>query len=160
MKNRAKTRPVIPEADDPFLFEVYAGTRLDEIASWGWNAEQQSAFLKMQHLCQKQSYRLQYPDLISRIILDGDDRAGYILTARKEAEMILVDIALLPQFRGKGIGLAVLTGLQEETMAADLSIQLSVFNGNPARRLYERLGFQPIEQNELYTIMKWEPHNK
>ncbi len=160
MKNKAKTRPVIPEADDSFLFEVYAGTRLDEIASWGWNSEEQSAFLKMQHLCQKQSYRLQYPDLVSRIILDGDDRAGYILTARKEAEMILVDIALLPQFRGKGIGLAVLTGLQEETMAADLSIQLSVFNGNPARRLYERLGFQPIEQNELYTIMKWEPHNK
>lgn len=150
----------MPETDDSFLFEVYAGTRLDEMALWGWSAEEQSAFLKMQYQCQRQSYQLQYPALVSRIISDGEDRAGYILTARKEAELILVDIALLPRFQYQGVGTAVLTDLQKEAATANLSLRLCVFDGNPAGRLYERLGFRPIERKEPYTVMRWEQNKK
>lgn len=150
----------MPETDDSFLFEVYAGTRLDEMVLWGWSAEEQSDFLKMQYRCQKESYRLQYPGLLSQIILVGDNRAGRILTARKEEELILVDIALLPRFRGKGIGIAILKDLQREAAAAGLFIKLSVLEGNPAGRLYERLGFQPIERKEPYTVMQWQPNKK
>lgn len=155
-----KTRLAVPETDDSFLFEVYAGTRLDEMALWGWSAEEQSAFLRMQYLCQKESYRLQYPGLVSQIIMAGEDRAGRILTAPKEAEMTLVDIALLPRFRGQGVGTAVLRDLQREAAAANLSIRLCVSDGNPAGRLYERLGFQSIEQKEPYTVMKWQQNKK
>ena len=68
-----------------------------------------------------------------------------------------MDIALLPEHRGAGIGSAVLRGLLAEAAAAGKPVRIHVERLNPARRLYERLGFAPIEDKGVYYLMEWRP---
>ncbi|MCR8994255.1 hypothetical protein SMD22_08120 [Brevibacillus halotolerans] len=57
------TRNVTSEADDGFLFQIYASTREQEIAEWGWTKQQQEEFLQMQYTYQKRSYESNYPHM-------------------------------------------------------------------------------------------------
>lgn len=150
-----KTKQVLFKKDDPFLFEVYASSRQEEVSLWGWTDEQRLQFLHMQFHCQQRSYQLQYPHLEIKIILLDSIAVGRILTDMTSPEIVIVDITLLSQFRNKGIGTALLTELQEEAATVGKSIRLSVFRDNPARRFYQRLGFQPVGGDQLYTIMRW-----
>ncbi|MFZ5643695.1 MAG: GNAT family N-acetyltransferase [Bacillota bacterium] len=151
-----KTRPVIPGEDDSFLFDLFASTKRDEMSNWGWNEKEQFEFLQMQFHCQRQSYQIQYPGLKRRIILSGDVKAGVISIAITEAGIDLVDIALLPEFRGRGAGSGVIKELLGEAADSGLPVRLSVLRGNPAMRLYDRLGFTAVGGNDLYIIMKWD----
>jgi ribosomal protein S18 acetylase RimI-like enzyme len=143
--------------DGPFLYEVYAGTRRAEIAGWGWEAAQQDAFLRMQFQAQSGAYAAQWPDADHRLILDeAGRRVGRIFVVRTPAELRLVDIALLPECRGSGIGTALVRELQAQAAAAGLPLRLSVARSNDgARQLYERLGFREIGQDEVYAAMEW-----
>lgn len=154
---KVHTRSAVPAEDDEFLFNLYASTRQKELAAWGWAEEARHQFLRMQFQCQRQSYQRQYPDLENRIIFADDARAGRILTAKTNTEMVLVDIALLPEFHSQGIGTALLADLQQEAKAVGMPLRLSVLIGNSAKRLYERMGFKIVETNEMYAIMRWQP---
>lgn len=148
------TRLMGPD-DEAFLFEVYASTRQDEVAAWGWAPAQQEAFLRMQFMAQHRSYGMQYPDADPRIIEQQGQRAGRILVARTEREIVLVDIALLPAFRNQGLGTALIKELQAEAAAAGQTLRLHVLKGSPAYRLYERLGFVMTADNSMHYGMEW-----
>lgn len=151
-------RPAQPD-DEPFLFRVYASTRADEMAAWGWDAAQQEAFLRMQFTTQSMSYRAQFPDADHRIIMLADEPVGRILVARTDEGILLVDIALLPERRSAGIGTSLIRDLQAEATQAGLPVHLHVLKTNPAAaRLYERLGFSSIGDDGIYLEMKWQPH--
>ncbi|MDB5084378.1 MAG: family N-acetyltransferase, partial [Bacilli bacterium] len=47
--------------DEPFLFQVYASTRYDEIDQWGWDQAAVQAFLSLQWNAQQRSYAMQHP---------------------------------------------------------------------------------------------------
>jgi ribosomal protein S18 acetylase RimI-like enzyme len=145
---------VAAEQDNPFFFTVYASSREAELASWGWSREDQLEFLCMQYQCQQRSYQMQYPHLESRIILFGSTPAGRILMARTGKQTVLVDISLLAEFQNLGIGSALLKEIQEEIQSGE-SLRLTVLKTNPARRLYERFGFQIHEVSEFYLTMLW-----
>ncbi len=147
-------KTVITELTDPFFFTVYANSREAEISSWGWPQEEQREFLRMQYQCQQRSYQMQYPHLESRVIYVEGIQAGRILLAETKAGKVLVDIGLLSEFQNQGIGTALLHELQEETESGE-SLRLAVLKTNPARRLYERLGFQILEVSEPYLTMIW-----
>ena len=66
----------------------------------------------------------------------------------------MIDIALMPEHRGAGIGTKLLKELQEEAKAAGKKLSIHVERFNPARRLYERLGFQQVEEKEVY-LCSW-----
>jgi ribosomal protein S18 acetylase RimI-like enzyme len=150
-------RPAQPE-DEPFLFRVYASTRADEMAAWGWNAAQQEAFLRMQFNAQRLTYRAQFPEADHRIILAGGQPVGRILVERTGQRILLVDIALLADYRHAGIGTALIRDLQAEAAQADLPVDLYVLKTNPAAaRLYERLGFSATDDDGIYLQMKWLP---
>src|SRR5688572_33213884 len=102
---RFSLRPAQPD-DEPFLYELYASTRKEEISSYGWDAAQQGAFLTLQFTAQRRHYEMAYPDAEHRIILIEHLPAGRILIFRTQQEILLVDIALLPDHRGHGIGTA------------------------------------------------------
>ncbi len=142
------------DADNPFFFTVYADTRTAEMASWGWSSEEQLEFLRTQFKFQQRSYQVQYPNLESRIVLSGNTPAGRMLLARNETETVLVDISLLANFHNLGIGAALLQELQGEINPGG-SLRLSVMKTNPARRLYERLGFHISDVGEVYLSMVW-----
>lgn len=152
-----RTRPVTP-ADEPFLFELYASTRRDELAAWGWDAAQQEAFLRLQYLAQSRGYAAEFPDADHRIICEGDQPVGRILVHRTEQAIALVDMALLPDFRGAGIGTALIGALQAEAEASGRPLRLQVLRSNAAaRRLYERLGFRITGEAGLHLAMEWRP---
>lgn len=143
--------------DEAFLYELYCSTRSEEIAAWGWNPSQQEMFLRLQFNAQRQHYDLAYEGAEHLIILVEGRPAGRILVYRSERELVLVDIALLPDQRGSGIGTALILELLGEAKQAGKVVSLHVEKHNRARRLYERLGFETIEDTGMYFKMEWRP---
>ena len=148
-------RPATLE-DESFLLEVYAGTRIDELAGLGWNEDQKQAFIKVQFLARERSY----PRNNDRIILLDGRPVGRMMVDRGEAAILLRDIALLPEYRNAGIGSHLIQELKTEATAAGKPILLHVVSTSPAVRLYERLGFHingEAEPGTAYLEMQWVP---
>ncbi|MDF2629716.1 MAG: hypothetical protein K0R39_3547 [Symbiobacteriaceae bacterium] len=144
-------------ADAQLLADIYAATRQDEVAAWGWDLQQQAIFLQMQFQLQQRAYALQYPDATHHILLQGGAPAGHIIVNRTPQSLHLVDIALLPPHRGQGLGTAAITELQREGAVANLPVTLHVLKSNPAQRLYARLGFTRTGESETHYAMTWQP---
>lgn len=142
--------------DEAFLYELYASTREAEMVVWGWDAAATNAFLHMQWTAQKRSYEAQYPDASHFIILYNELRVGRVMYDISAKEIQLIDIALLPESRNQGVGTLMIRCLQSgEGLLMTKPIRLSVLQHNPAKRLYERLGFTSVGSNGLYEIMLW-----
>lgn len=151
---------VVNKSDEQLLFELYVSTRADEISAWGWDGAQQAAFLQMQFQAQQRSYDLQFPGAEHRVVLLGGQPVGQILTWQGADELRLIDVALLPVWRGRGIGRELIRGLQDRADALSQPIHLSVRRDNPARRLYQRLGFHAVAGDEVYEVMVWTPGSR
>jgi ribosomal protein S18 acetylase RimI-like enzyme len=134
-------RPVTA-ADDAFLFQLYVSTRQD-IAALGLGEQQGGALLLVQWMTQRNSYRARFPHAEHQLILIDGRQVGRLWVAREPGEVRLVDLSLLPAHRGAGLGTSLLRSLQQEAALAGKPLRLSVARDNPARRLYERLGFTP-----------------
>lgn len=141
-------------ADEDFLFELYRDTRAEEMAAWGWDEKQQRMFLNLQFKGQSAHYA-QYPDIDHRIVLDGGKPIGRIFLSRRESVIILVDIALLPEYRGRGIGGALIEELLGEAERTGKSVQLHVVKINRAQNLYRRFGFEIVEDAGSHWKMLW-----
>ena len=152
-------RPVRP-GDEDFLREVYASTRLDELAPLGWTAAQQHAFLRMQFTAQHRSYLAQFPAADFLIILWHERPIGRLYLERRADEIRGIDIALLPECRGAGIGTAILQDLLAEAARAGKPFRIHVARLNRAQRLYERLGFSTLEDDGVYLFMEWSPDGR
>jgi ribosomal protein S18 acetylase RimI-like enzyme len=150
-------RPLLPE-DEQFLDEVYRSTRTDELAQVPWSEAQLKAFLKMQLKARDQSYRMHYPELDDRIILFQNQTVGRLIVVRRNEDIRLADIALLPQFRNSGIGTSLVKDLMTEAKEAGkpLRLQVEILNAQ-ARRLYERLGFSTTGENLTHFQMEYQP---
>jgi ribosomal protein S18 acetylase RimI-like enzyme len=149
-------RPV-EEADEPFLYRVYASTREAELALTGWDEGQREAFLRQQFDAQQAHYGQHYRDAAFQVVLRDGVPAGRLYVARWADEIRIVDIALLPQFRNAGIGTALLRGLLEEGATTGKRVSIHVERFNPALRLYARLGFRLVEDKGVYLLLEWTP---
>lgn len=145
--------------DAGFLFDVYADTRREEMEAWGWPAEETNAFLRMQFELQTRSYAMQFPDAVTQVIIYEGNRIGRIIVSMNNP-IHLIDISLLTAYRNQGIGTAVMASLQRKAAAAGLPVKLSVLEHNPAKRLYERLGFKVIGEAFPYISMSWQPDTR
>ena len=150
-------RPAAPR-DDGFLASLYASTRDEEMALVPWNEDEKNQFLDFQYRAQATSYETRFPNSDHRIIVVDGVPVGRIWTDEWEEEIRLLDIAILPQFRGTGIGSELLRNLQSRARSADKALRHSVRIGNAAAiRLYERLGFTIYEEYDFEThhLMEW-----
>lgn len=148
-------RPITPE-DDSFLAGLYASTRAEELAVTGWSEEDKAVFCRKQFDAQSAHYVENYPGASLQVIERAGDPIGRLYVARWEREIRIMDIALLPEHRGTGIGTQLLRELQDEARSAGKSLTIHVERFNPALRLYERLGFQMAEDKGVYLLMGWE----
>ncbi|MFD2368662.1 GNAT family N-acetyltransferase [Brevibacillus sp. GCM10020057] len=148
------TVPVCAE-DASFLFELYCTTRADEISAWGLDLVLAEQLMRMQWQAQTHSYQLQFPAMDHRIIYSDNTKAGRMIVDETDRELHLVDLSLLPALRNQGIGTRLLQQLQREAGQQNKALALSVYLSNPARRLYERLGFSVVSEDGLYVKMKW-----
>jgi ribosomal protein S18 acetylase RimI-like enzyme len=151
---RLAFRPVT-EADVAFLFRVYASTRVDELAVTPWSDEQKAAFLAMQAQAQHTDYRRNYADADWLVIERAREAIGRLYLVRRGCEHHIIDIAFLPEHRGRGYGTALLTDLLDEAAAAGKAMTIHVERFNRAMRLYHRLGFLNAEDQGVYELLRW-----
>ncbi len=140
--------------DQEFLFKLYAATRQQEVSAWGWSSAQQEAFLRMQFNAQQQSYGMTYAGAEHQIVTFEDNPIGRIMVLRGREAALLVDISLISEYRGRGIGGGLLQNLIERCNQDKVAVRLQVLKTNPAQRLYERLGFRKIGEDDLYFQME------
>ena len=119
------------EEDVEFLFQLYASTRQQEIATLGWPEAQQGAFLRMQFTAQQRWYASAYPEAEHQIIERDGVAMGRFLVMRQPASVMLVDIALLPDHRGQGIGTELVGQLVRQCQSKKVPLRLQVLKGNP-----------------------------
>lgn len=111
------------------------------MASTGWSREEAERFLRFQYRLQQTQYQHHYPNASFGIIYIGNRRAGCLHVNRSTDEIRIIDIAFLPEFRGRGIGTYILNSIIAEADSAGLPVRLHVAQDNPAMSLYNRLGF-------------------
>lgn len=144
------------ESDEIFLAEVFFSARFEEFASLGWSDEQLREFLLMQFNFQTQSYRVQFPDAENLIIYLDNEKIGRLIVNRSPTDLRLVDISLLPEFRNSGIGTKIIKDLLIEAEGKNLPLNLQVArNNSSAFRLYLKLGFRIICEDEMHLSMEW-----
>jgi ribosomal protein S18 acetylase RimI-like enzyme len=148
------------DADMPFLRELYTTIRADELLLVPWDEEQKAAFVSQQFEAQHAFWQENYQQTAFDIVeLDGRP-IGRLYVARWPAEIRIVDIALLPEFRGSGIGSKLLADLFEEADQSQLKISIHVEIFNRARTLYERLGFTMAGDRGVYILMERAPRQQ
>ena len=134
------------EDDLPFLLALRKSTMQEHLQRAG-------APLDDAHHLARIHYRFED----ARIVwLDGRP-AGLFKHGRDAAGWRVVQIQIDPAFQGRGLGRRLLADLLDEADAQGIPVTLSVLKGNPARRLYEALGFTPVEETELEYEMRYEP---
>ena len=143
------------EADLPFLRGLYASTRAGELEALPWTVEQRSAFLDEQFHLQRRHYRTHYAEAGFWVLESDSGPVGRVYVHASRTELRLMDIALVPALRGRGIGTALILALQVGARASGRCIGLHVEPGNPALRLYARLGFRHVEDRGAYRFLQW-----
>ena len=145
------------EQDQEFLYRLYASTRADEMAIVDWSDEQKESFLRMQFNAQHSYYLDNYPSARFDIVEQQDEPIGRLYVDRSDDEIRVIDIALLPKHRGRGLGSRLMRALLDEAAEVGKPVSIHVERFNPAMRLYQRLGFAPIADEGVYKLMKWSP---
>ena len=147
-------RPAAPP-DESFLLRLYAATRATELARTDWNAAQRDEFIRDQYHLRRADYRARHAGAESSIItLRGQD-IGTCMVARDTDRILLINIELLPEHRGRGIGSTLIRRLLTEAESKQLPVRLAVRDDNrAATRLYQRLGFSVVARENNYVRME------
>jgi len=154
MNYNVTLRPITAD-DQEFLSGLYASTRQDEMALVDWPAEKKTEFLQMQFQAQHTFYMEQFIGAAFDLLVLNGQPIGRLYLDRRVDELRIIDIALLPECRNQGLGSRLMKGILAEAEAAGLPVRIHVEHYNPARRLYQRLGFKEIETNGVYYLMEW-----
>ena len=141
--------------DLPFLRALYASTREAELAPTGWPQQQIDAFLLQQFEAQHHHYMEHFAGADFDLIVDGGgEPIGRLYLEEREDEFRVIDIALVPEARGHGIGGRILGDILQRAFASGKAVRIHVEKNNPALRFYRRLGFEPVEESGVYHLME------
>jgi ribosomal protein S18 acetylase RimI-like enzyme len=157
MKESITLRP-ITDGDQEFLLRLYGSTREEELRQVPWTADQKDAFVRQQFTAQHAWWTEHYPSASFDLVLSGGEPVGRLYVDRWETEIRIVDVAVVPEWRGRGIGERLIRAVFAESDAAGKQVSIHVEQYNRARRLYERLGFEYRDTAAgVYLLMVREP---
>jgi ribosomal protein S18 acetylase RimI-like enzyme len=140
--------------DDAFLRRLYLDAR-PEFAALG--PGQLDAVVDLQLRAQREQYRHEHPDAQDHVVVVDGVPVGRCWTAESERQLWILALAVLSTSRGRGVATAVLRDVCEHAASSGRTVGLSVWAANePARRLYERLGFRPGTESGGYLAMLWD----
>lgn len=149
-------RPVVA-SDEAFLRRVYRSTREAELDFVDWDDTQKDAFVDAQFDAQRSYYEQYYAGASFDVILVDGQPAGRLYVARWADEIRIVDIALVPEYRDRGVGSALLRALLDEGASSRRRVTIHVERFNRALALYDRLGFTLAEDKGVYLFLAWSP---
>jgi ribosomal protein S18 acetylase RimI-like enzyme len=157
MNGSITLRP-INDSDLDFLHRLYGTTREAELNQVPWSADEKAAFVRQQFCAQHAWWTEHYPGASFDLVLVGDEPVGRLYVDRWEREIRIVDVAVLPEWRGRGIGERLLRGVFAEGDERGVPVSIHVEQFNRARSLYERLGFEYRDGGTgVYLLMVREP---
>lgn len=132
-------------ADDfSFLFSLHAATLKEYIdQTWGWDESLQRA-----------RYRETFDPGDTQIITLQAEDIGMLAVEEREADIFLSLIEIDPEHQGHGIGTAIIRDLISDGIRRGKPVFLHVLKVNPAKDLYERLGFSIVEETPTHYYMR------
>ena len=140
-------------------YQLFAEDKMAEFAAMGVPQDQASLLVKMQYRGQAMSYSQAYPDAEEMLLClqDGEEEiaVGRLLLVRAADHWRIVDVALLAAYRRQGLGRDVLEQVQQQCAEQGVALHLRVQHGNPAARLYQRMGFYALDQDAVGAEMVW-----
>lgn len=149
------------DADLPFLRELYRETRAAELDAAGWPEALKQSFCRQQFDAQHADYVRRYSAAAFLLLLDGDDPVGRVYLDGSGADFHLIDITLLPSYRGRGYGTAILRGVQDLAVRRGCGVVLSVVPENVrAANLYRRMDFRIVASDAARLHMRWAPPSR
>lgn len=114
-----------------------------------------AAVVDQQFELQSRHYRMNFPGAEYWIVEDAAVAVGRLYLHAGPSEIRVMDIALVPDARGRGLGESLLRGVIDRARAAAARVTLEVEAANPARRLYARLGFREVVVDGPRVSMVW-----
>ena len=142
----------VTDGDRAFLARVYASTREEELKLVDWSADDKQRFVEQQFAAQDAYYREHYDGATLDVVEVDGEAAGRLYVHRGRSDIRIMDIAMAPAYRGLGIATGLLRELIEEASESGRRLSIHVEQSNPARRLYERLGFEPAGEHGVYLL--------
>lgn len=144
-------------ADLPFLRRLYRFSRDRELAALNWPEALLRDFCRSQFEAQHQDYIHRYPTACFLVLELRREPVGRLYIDLSGPVIHLIDIALLPSARGRGIGTRILTAMQERAKADGKPVSLHVQHGNRAAAdLYRRLGFRLTAPGATHDGCLWD----
>lgn len=157
MPKKAVTLRALRSGDMAFIERLYAATRAEEMSHSGWPAEQIASFLSQQFHAQHAYYQAHYAGAEFLIIEHEGHAVGRLYRYWGPSTINLIDIALIADYQGQGIGSALLDDMLRRADEQGLVTELFVETYNPAQRLYGRLGFSVVDESGVYLRMHRQP---
>src|ERR1700736_5336519 len=145
-------------ADHEFSYRVFASTRENEARHLPLGDAGKQHFLRSQFELQHTDYLTNYPRAAYQVIERDGIPIGRLYVDRQPDQILIVDIALLPEYRGAGIGSVLMSEILNEGRHTGKPVRLHVELFNPALAWYERLGFRTVENVSVYSLMEWLPN--
>jgi ribosomal protein S18 acetylase RimI-like enzyme len=148
-------RPEV-QTDAAFRFALFRASR-----GPGWEQlplppDLMAKIMAQQFQAQIQAYGAAYPDARLEIVMVEALPVGRLATNRGSDSLHLIDIALTPAWRGRGVGGAILQGLMDEAGTLGKPLTLLVDRDNrAAQRFYERLGFDVTAADDTHLVLAW-----
>ena len=149
MRQSVKLRPVC-SGDESFLFNLYRSVHERTFASLNISEKQKNELLRMQFKAQQTQYRSHFPMADFDLVLTDDEPIGNIFAQRGPEDFVLIDVSLLPEHRNCGIGGQLVTALIQQANNSRRPLQAHVFKNNPAWNLWQRLGFEEVDDDGVY----------
>ncbi len=144
------------EEDVPFLRRLYISTRWEELAPIiDWSETQKLAFLESQFGFQRHHYLTYYASTDFAVLEQDGVPMGRLYIDRRSDTLLVVDVALLPEWRGHGIGAELMREVMAEARASGRTVTVTVEKNNRAQNLYRRLGFGEVADEGVHWIMEW-----
>ncbi|MFT3743525.1 MAG: GNAT family N-acetyltransferase [Pyrinomonadaceae bacterium] len=146
------------DEDSDFLFQLYASTREDEVRGFGWDAAASEAFLRSQFNARERVYKAQFPTATDQIVVVNGFKVGRINVCGNSEALHLIDIAILPEYRNRGLGSTIINSLKSAAAADKLKIFLRVDrSAKTAIKLYRNSGFRITAESQIMFEMEWHP---
>lgn len=142
----------VSSSDEPFLVELYASTRAEEMTLVPWSSEQKQAFLQMQFEAQNSYYRERYPNASFDLIKFNDSPVGRLYLAELADEIRIIDLTFLPAHFDPQVFEALIEDILRKGARVGKPVRIHLENYDPQTEIFVRLGFRKIGEHGIYFL--------